>query len=510
MSWGTPSSAAMESHVPTSLDAALKYARRGWPVFPTRNKAPLTRHGFIDATCDAGVITAWFRHWPRAGVAIATGQVSALVVVDVDPRNGGDRVLAEIEGTHGDLPLTPRVRTPNGGHHHYFALPPDSPRLAATLGDGIDLKGDGGYVVAPPSHLEDGRAYCWDDTGHLNEVPVAPAPSWILVPRRSGPVADSGRTIGKDAADSALGRLFAHLGYLGRPLVDGKRACRCPWADTHSDGRGIGVDSSTVLFPPMPGATLGGFLCSHGHCASRTWRDVLVWAPADSLEAVGLTRDCATAWEAPISFDDFEVPTFPVDALPAWMAAWGAAEATALQVPTDLPAILAINTVSLLISKSIAVEINEDWQEPTNLYAAIALPPGEGKSPVFRQAMAPVYDWEARERARLAPLIAEAEERLRVWEERAKELRRKAARAKTDLDLERAEQKLKELTVERAGLRIPVPARLVADDATPEAVGILLGLQGGRLGIFSSEGGPFEILAGRYSDKGANIELFLN
>jgi hypothetical protein len=79
----------------------------------------------------------------------------------------------------------------------------------------------------------------------------------------------------RDAAKSWLGCAFHHVGWLGGSLPGGKRMVRCPWVATHTDGRGAGLDSSTVLLPPAPGQTFGGFRCAHAHCEGRTWRDVL-------------------------------------------------------------------------------------------------------------------------------------------------------------------------------------------------------------------------------------------
>jgi hypothetical protein len=78
-----------------------------------------------------------------------------------------------------------------------------------------------------------------------------------------------------DAAASWLGHAFAFEGWLGDLLADGRRAVRCPWSHLHSDGRGLGGDSSSVIFPRASGRTLGGFRCSHEHCAARTWRDAI-------------------------------------------------------------------------------------------------------------------------------------------------------------------------------------------------------------------------------------------
>lgn len=80
---------------------------------------------------------------------------------------------------------------------------------------------------------------------------------------------------GIDAADSWLGHAFAADGMLGDLLHEGRRAVRCPWLHEHSDGRGDGRDSSTVIFPRAAGHTLGGFRCAHSHCEGRTWEHVL-------------------------------------------------------------------------------------------------------------------------------------------------------------------------------------------------------------------------------------------
>jgi hypothetical protein len=213
-------------------------------------------------------------------------------------------------------------------------------------------------------------------------------------------------------------------------------------------------------------------------------------------------------WDEHLPFLDLHVPPFPLDVLPEWLASWCAEQATAIQVPCDLPALLALAVVSLAISKKVAVEVKPGWREPTNLYTAIALAPGLGKSPVFAAATAPLRQWEREERVRLAPKIAVAAERAKTRDERVKALRKKAASACTDSERREIETDLAEIAVMEADDVLPVAPRLLADDATPEAVGRLLAEQRGRLGVFSSEGGPFKILAGRYSEGRANCELF--
>ena len=156
----------MKTDSPTNprLLAALAYAKRGWRVFPCRpkTKEPATTHGFKDATTDKATIIRWWRRMPAANVAIATGAVSGLVVLDVDPRNGGLRSLAELERVHGSLPETPRVSTGGDGEHYYFAAPTDASLKSGVLAEGLDVKADGGYVIAPPSLHPSGRRYRWD------------------------------------------------------------------------------------------------------------------------------------------------------------------------------------------------------------------------------------------------------------------------------------------------------------------------------------------------------------
>ncbi|MCY1078870.1 bifunctional DNA primase/polymerase [Archangium lansingense] len=160
------------------LTAALKYAARGWRVFPcwwTENgrcacpsgaactspgKHPLTRHGVKDASTDTGQIRAWWGRWPPAHVAIATGAESRLVVIDLDRKPGKDGVASL--NALGQVPVTLSARTGSGGLHLYFKHPGGRvPSTSSKVGLGIDVRADYGYVIAPPSgHISGGR-YEW-------------------------------------------------------------------------------------------------------------------------------------------------------------------------------------------------------------------------------------------------------------------------------------------------------------------------------------------------------------
>ena len=190
----------------TALEVALEYAQRGWPVFPVHHpikgkcscgwqdcsnpaKHPMTRNGLKDATTDLKQIRSWWTKSPQANIGIATGQGSGLVVLDIDPRHGGLESMKAI-GKLGNMPsLTPTVYTGGGGEHIYLAYPNNGIRISNTveLGGypGLDLRGEGGYVIAPPSRHISGSKYTWK-VRHLGKSP-AKMPEWfaeLAAPRR--------------------------------------------------------------------------------------------------------------------------------------------------------------------------------------------------------------------------------------------------------------------------------------------------------------------------------------
>lgn len=193
------------------FESALDLACLGLPVFPLHSvvkmdkcdryictcgkldcgsagKHPLGRvapNGFKGATTDKAKVSHWFTCYPDANVGLATGSI---VVVDVDPRNGGDISLRQLERCHGELPHTWRSITGGGGEHIFFAPPAGSQISCIQLSEGIDLKAGGGYIVAPPSKHVSGRNYCWNVDYHPDTTPLAPLPAWIaeLSKRRAG------------------------------------------------------------------------------------------------------------------------------------------------------------------------------------------------------------------------------------------------------------------------------------------------------------------------------------
>lgn len=209
----------------TLLDAALRYAQLGWAVFPLHSPAggkctcgadvcsvgkhPRTADGFKSATTDGGKIRGWWRTWPTANIGVATGAVSGIFVLDVDPDKGGDASLGMLLSEHGEIPDTVDAVTGSGGRHVVFAHPGKrTPNSTQRLGAGLDVRGDGGYIVVSPSLHRSGSLYEWQPQCAPWEHALAPAPAWLLE-LLAPPPAPSPRP--PLAADNAYRRASAYL-----------------------------------------------------------------------------------------------------------------------------------------------------------------------------------------------------------------------------------------------------------------------------------------------------------
>jgi hypothetical protein len=190
----------------TMLARALSYAARGWHVFPLleRSKRPACSHGFKDATTNPVKIKRWFGGQFNYNIAVRTGQVSGVWVLDVDGSNGAF-ALAELEASHGALPPTMASVGASGGHL-WFCMDGPLPCSVDRVGPYLDVRADDGCVVVPPSIHPDGPLYRW-----TNDRPPAEPPAWLveLARKRPGapriqvpePVASSPGAYGRAALD---------------------------------------------------------------------------------------------------------------------------------------------------------------------------------------------------------------------------------------------------------------------------------------------------------------------
>jgi putative DNA primase/helicase len=142
--------------------------------------ARLVPHGLKNASKDIATVERWFSDG-RCNIGIATGVTSGIVVLDIDSRHDGYEMLAKLEERHGPLPATWRFLTGGGGEHILFRHPGTGKvaNSAGALGRGIDVRGDGGYIVAPPSLHVCGRPYAVSVDHHPDDVTLAEMPPWL-------------------------------------------------------------------------------------------------------------------------------------------------------------------------------------------------------------------------------------------------------------------------------------------------------------------------------------------
>jgi len=159
--------------MPDLPSAAGRYAASGLPVLPLAGKAPRTRHGFRDATCDPYQVASWWRLWPDAGIGVAIP--AGIVVVDVDPRGGGVATMRALAAAHRGWPATRTCATGGGGFHLWYAADGGA-SWPGLLGPGVDLKRAGrGYVVVPPSIHPSGGVYTW----RTDATAIVATPRWL-------------------------------------------------------------------------------------------------------------------------------------------------------------------------------------------------------------------------------------------------------------------------------------------------------------------------------------------
>ncbi|MGH3807788.1 MAG: bifunctional DNA primase/polymerase [Pseudonocardiaceae bacterium] len=212
-----------------------------WADCKSPGKHPLTRNGKDDATTDLTRVTAWWDRWSWANIGIRPP--SGVIVLDVDPRNGGDTALLALARQHALLPRTLTAGTGSGGLHIWLAY---AGPARGQLCRGVDIKTERGYVVAPPSLHASGRRYEW-----LVGMPTAPAPRWVrrLLNPAPASLAPHRKAAGAGAGGAGLARVVAAAG-------EGQRNTLLNWAAYHAYQRG----GDPALLAEIRGAALSAGL----------------------------------------------------------------------------------------------------------------------------------------------------------------------------------------------------------------------------------------------------------
>ena len=167
-------------HTPISKDGAVICSCQKGAACRSIGKHPIPTK-WVDAASDDPVsIRAWWKSFKSANLGVVAGFGSGLVVIDIDPRHGGNDSLDGLQTKHGKLPDTATVITGSGGQHIYFKHPGGRvPNSAGAIGAGIDVRGDGGFVVGPGSVHACGGVYEWEASSEPQDVGFSALPLWL-------------------------------------------------------------------------------------------------------------------------------------------------------------------------------------------------------------------------------------------------------------------------------------------------------------------------------------------
>jgi hypothetical protein len=232
------------------------YESLGWSIIPvdadTKGSLIPWRRYQLKAA-DLEQMLRWSAQFPQAGIAVVTGRVSGIVVLDADGPLGAAEALKR------GIPKTPMAATPSGGFHAYFAHPGFDFRNSTKLGESkkIDVRGDAGYVLAPHTKRSDGRRYTWMQ--HPDKTKLATAPAWFIALLKASPPKGPpirGPLVGPISSDESVNSTLASLpGKLRELILDGHDLERFP-SRSECDhfvliqllARGVSTDEIEAIF----------------------------------------------------------------------------------------------------------------------------------------------------------------------------------------------------------------------------------------------------------------------
>ena len=422
---------------PDLVQAALAYAKLGWPVIPihtvTNNvcscgkpdcsspgKHPHTRHGLKDATTDPAVIDRYWQRWPGANIGVRTGRAplgAGILVLDIDPRHGGDESFDQLIQDHGELPDTVEAITGGGGRHRVLAYPPDNSEFLlgnrSNLLPGIDVRGDGGYIVVAPSVHASGQLYRWREGHDPDALAPATPPLWLLewirgtVPTTSSatPISPVVGLAHGDAVEACLTSLLRiHI----PDHQDGSKrlytvACRCVEHNL-TDCDAISVIRSYEKLRPFP----------------KTWSDSQILSRLRDAERAARRGQAVKTIAHPTVHSSKSIHAkskpiepfvpFPVDVLPEPVASFVQSAAQAIGCDPSFLGLPLLVGFASAVGNSRRIQLKRGWTEPAILWGVCIGESGCTKSPALELALRAV-------RHRQERLMREYQEAFNRWQD---------------------------------------------------------------------------------------------
>lgn len=467
-----------------NYEEADDYLRRGfsviplWIVPPIELNIPEEQYGkrpvgkwkqYQTEHATDSDIQDWF--WAaNHNIGIVTGQLSGLVVLDIDSEDAYEMALEKC------LPDTPTVKT-GRGYHMYFKYK-EGVRNFQKRDDlpGIDLRGEGGFAVAPGSiHYQTGTLYKWVPGKTLDDLELEELPDWVLAkaPKEkpslkllSGGVADGER-------NNSLTRLLGP--WVKEMSFDEVEEKALEWNETCNPPD----DERQIL---------------------KTAKSI--WA----AEHGGLPE--AGDFGEPVLFDA-ELPNIDADYVPGCLGEFARAVSKSIQVPEGMAVMLGLAAVSTALQKKIIVSVEQgnDYKEHANIWAVIVADPSERKSPALREMMAPVTAWEQAKFDELKDEMIQNQVKRDVIDENIKQLKKDAAK-------EQGNEERQKLLDEINALRGDMPDEMKAPmlwtgNVTTERLEQLLVDNNEKMAVVTDEGGIFEVMAGLYNNGKANMDIYM-
>jgi Protein of unknown function (DUF3987)/Bifunctional DNA primase/polymerase, N-terminal/Primase C terminal 1 (PriCT-1) len=452
------------------LETALAYTARGWLLFPVWGVAngrcacgepdchrpgkhpigKLAPNGRNSATKDPEIIREWWERIPDANIGISTGAESGLVVVDIDPRNGGKESLKKLERL-GNFPITPTVFTGGDGEHIYLQHPGKGHYIKSKseLGGfpGIDQKADGGYIVVPPSNHLSGNQYSWKIGP---DTPLAKIPNWLMA------------LLFKDDDEPK----HQSNGRVGDQIPQGQRNQTLTSLAGTMRRRGMSLE-----------AIEAALLAENKRCNPSLPESEV----QNIARSVSRYPSQGEGWSDPREIPDHRkppVPTLPEALLPSPLAPRLLDVAERMCLPLEMVAAPAIVSLSAVVGPSIGIypKNRDNWIVIPNLWGALVARPGLMKSPVIKEAMRPLQRLATQAQEEFCLLQDDASVKAEVIQahlDGVKQKMKKAMGNGKDEELAQLEDEFRGLK-EKLREAVVKERRYIVQDPTVEKLGELL------------------------------------
>lgn len=403
--------APIDETSPSSLKkSALELASNGLFVFPCipKSKIPACPNGFLDATTDRVQIEQWWISQPTANIGIACAK-SGLVVIDNDPRHGGNETLAALECEIGAPPRTVETKTggADGGRHLFFRAPTRS-KFLGQLGRGVDLRHNG-YVVAAPSVHPSGGVYRWENSPFDTVFAELPA-AWLARMTKDKAATMDKAVTGPDLmigggnhGESRYGRaaVEAELANV-RNAPEGERNATLNKA-AFSLGQLYGGGKIKDVCDELVGAAREAGLPEHEakRTAQSGWttgqtqpRQICRKSTPKANDPVTVSTSSHAEWQEPLPLPDgrVSVPQLDPTMLPDELRPWLVDAAERIQCPLEFVTVPATIALGALVGRTVAIRPKrvDDWPVVCNLFGGLVGTPSAKKSPAITEGLRPL------------------------------------------------------------------------------------------------------------------------